>query len=335
MADTLTGIISEWRGTNQPTGANAASGLMSKLTIDGSLYHIKDPAVEQLAAELDTRLTEIEGAFEAEKVTFATGENRLTSTNVQDAIEEVVEKVIGANGDDANDETIYGAKAYAKDLVDKLAGTGWADNAKKVQEIIKEIEGSDEASAWVTLIDNLDGFGTGVNVKEYVDDAVLGASAAAISGIQALNATVSGTGTNIDVQVVETEGKITGVSILRDVTVNATDVSNAITTAISNLDATVTGTGTNIEVQVVETDGKITNVNILKDTSINATDLANKVGDLGTATTIKQYVDTATSNLDAKFATGIAHNVAVSYANENLSITTTPVTVYIPTGAQS
>ena len=331
MADTLTGILSVWRNEHQSTG----SGLMSKLTIDGKLYHIKDPAVEQLAIALDTRLSTIEGAeVKAANVTFATGTNGFTSTNVQGAIEEAVTKVIGTDGDGTGVNTIYGAKAYADNLVNNLAGQDWAANAKKVDQIIKEIEGSDEANAWVTLIDNLDGFGTGVNVKQYVDDAVAGASAAAIAGIEALDATVTGAGTNVDVQVVETDGKITGVSILRDATVNATDVSNAIATAINGLDATITGTGTNVAVQVVETDGKITGVTVT-DTSINATDLANKVGDLGTGVTVKQYVDTATSNLDAKFATGIAHNVAVSYASENLTITTIPVTVYIPTGAQS
>ena len=54
---TLQETISSYR-TTQVTGHQ---GLLSKLSIDGNLYDIKDPAVEALAAAIDTELTEIKG----------------------------------------------------------------------------------------------------------------------------------------------------------------------------------------------------------------------------------------------------------------------------------
>ena len=46
--------LGNWRNANQ--SGSGHQGLMSKLTIDGNLYDIKDPAVDQLAIELDQRL---------------------------------------------------------------------------------------------------------------------------------------------------------------------------------------------------------------------------------------------------------------------------------------
>ena len=124
---------------------------------------------------------------------------------------------------------------------------------------------------------------TGTAVKAIVDEAVSGIH----SEIDSLDATVSsadGTtpGTNVDVQVVESNGVITGVNIVRDVTINATDLS----TAINALDATVSSadtgntSGQNVDVQVVETNGKITGVNIIRDNTANAHDIEGAIADL-------------------------------------------------------
>ena len=50
--------LSTWRTSNQ--GGNGHNGLLSKLSIDGALYDIKDPAVEQLATWVDSELTTLE-----------------------------------------------------------------------------------------------------------------------------------------------------------------------------------------------------------------------------------------------------------------------------------
>ena len=55
MADTLSTKLTTWRNTNQ-----SGNGLLSKLSIDQQLYNIKDPAVEALAAEVETRLAAVE-----------------------------------------------------------------------------------------------------------------------------------------------------------------------------------------------------------------------------------------------------------------------------------
>ena len=51
MANTLTDVLSTWRTANQ-----GHQGLLSKISIDGNLYDIKDPALEALATEIETRL---------------------------------------------------------------------------------------------------------------------------------------------------------------------------------------------------------------------------------------------------------------------------------------
>ena len=152
--------LGNWRNANQ--GGSGHQGLMSKLTIDGNLYDIKDPAVDQLAIELDQRLNAIEGTVvDAQSVTFDKTSNGFQAANVQAAIEEALTKALalkGTQGTDAKEnETIAGAKAYAEYLVNQLAGDGWTDAAKKVKDIIAELEGSSVADEWSTLVDKLKG----------------------------------------------------------------------------------------------------------------------------------------------------------------------------------
>ena len=56
MGDTLSTTLSTWRTANQHN-----AGLLSKLQIGSSLYDIKDPAVEALATEIESRLQAVEG----------------------------------------------------------------------------------------------------------------------------------------------------------------------------------------------------------------------------------------------------------------------------------
>ena len=302
MADnTLNQIIELWRAANQ-TG-EGHNGIMSKLTINGALYDIKDPAVEELASAIEARLATVEGkswtpvvkgadqpkyatavtqasdgsitvtygslrpealnvaatdgvfitgvsqatdgvvsvstgSVEAQYVGFTGGEG-WNSTDAQNAIKEALSKAIGVTGDTATVATIQGAKAYAKDLVDALAGADVAANAQLIQKIIQELEGSTDASAWVTIVDKLHGLGTDVTVKQYVDTAVAGASEAAANAIAALDATETSTnGTNFQVQVTQADGKITGVSIIGDNTINAGNLSTALASAIGTIGAT-------------------------------------------------------------------------------------------------
>ena len=57
MPENLKTLIQNWRGNT--AGGNQLQ-LLSKLRIGDALYNIKDPAVEELAAQVETRLGAIE-----------------------------------------------------------------------------------------------------------------------------------------------------------------------------------------------------------------------------------------------------------------------------------
>lgn len=101
--------------------------------------------------------------------------------------------------------------------------------------------------------------------------------------IAGLDADVTSTdGTNVQVQVVETDGKITEVNITTDNTINSGDLTDA----INALDATVRSglntsdnleSGKHVGIKVVETDGKLTSV-LIKETDIaSANTLSNHI----------------------------------------------------------
>ena len=125
------------------------------------------------------------------------------------------------------------------------------------------------AKGVVTLADSISSSDTTAAtpgaVEDYVSDIV--------SGLDASVTSIDGT--NVQVKVTETDGKVTGVNITTDDTINATDLSNA----INALDATVTGNGTNVNVTVTETDGIITGVSVV-DNSINSGDLSDTISTL-------------------------------------------------------
>ena len=218
--------LSEGLSSYRTTQANGHAGLLSKLQIGTSLYDIKDPAVEQLATLVESRLSELEGKswtavtkdanaakfatavtqgtdgsisvtygtirdaaltdtsttnqvvkgiaqtvdgvvsatmgqVAADEVAFTPGTDfDSTSTNVQAAIEDALAQAMalkGTSSDQSSAETIAGAKAYADAAVEALAGQDWGENAKKVQEIIAELEDSENGNAWLTAIDKLAG----------------------------------------------------------------------------------------------------------------------------------------------------------------------------------
>lgn len=219
----LVDVLTQYR-TTQSSGHQ---GLLSKLSIDGSVYDIKDPAVEQLASEIQTRLNNLEthtwstvskdanagkfatavtqgtdgsisvtysnftgltdtavaGQFVTEVDQGTDGEITVTRAGVDDSqvtlsndtltalglsgtqsvsaalagLQSGHQSLIGASGDAASADTIYGAKAYADAAVEALAGQDWGENAKKVQEIIAELENSENGNQWLTAIDKLAG----------------------------------------------------------------------------------------------------------------------------------------------------------------------------------
>ena len=122
---------------------------------------------------------------------------------------------------------------------------------------------------------------TGVNIVR--DDSINATDLS--TAIDALDATVSSadtgntSGQNVDVQVVETNGKITGVNIIRDDTVNAHDIEGAIADLNAKVDSTLKSgiTKSNIGLKVTETAGEVTEVLITKDDTVNAQDVSSAI----------------------------------------------------------
>lgn len=326
-------------------------GLLSQLKVGNQLYDIKDPAVEQLAAAVETRLATVEGkdvvinstgsgAYVKSVVHGATGHNidvtlgnildeayvqgaagsgfpivqvqqavdgtisavtgtiaaknvtfeatgGVAATNVQDAIIEVYDDAMalkGTSSDQSSAETIAGAKAYAKDLVDALATGVVADNLEKIKGIIDELtDGTGElnGTGFLSMIDKLTGMGwaaTGTDpgnsspsVVEYVQHEITKVNQQNTEGINALDAVVFGadglagatgdaadtayagaTSTKVAVKVTEVDGKITAVDVKTNDIASATGLALLDAEAIKQINGK---TGNIVEVTGMDING--------------------------------------------------------------------------------
>lgn len=308
------------------------------------------------ATDLEAALQELDALIKSESILRTNADTNL----------------IGTSADAKTADTIWGAKNYAKDLVDTLAGQDLAQNVATVKDIIDELN-SGEGASLNTLVDKLKGMtvtakGTegqpgyrpannDPTVIEYVQAAIEDVNAQNAEGISALDAEVTSIdGTNVQVKVTEVDGVITAV--------NVTDnTPTAIENAIKALDSDKTSTdGTNVQVKVTETDGKITAVNITQDdtakdsevvktvnnvpltantndVTINGTNI--KVGGSGTYATgtVEAAILDLTSSKANKNAIGTAsvNNWESQYLSnsETLQWTNTATTVYVPVSGQT
>lgn len=410
---TLQETISSYR-TTQVSGHQ---GLLSKLQIDGSLYDIKDPAVEQLAAAVEARLSAQEnktwtavekgandakfatqvtqatdgsisvtygtirdaaltdtsatnqvvkgiaqsvdgvvtatmGQVAASEVSFTPGTDfNSASTTVQAAVEDALAQAMALKGTkaagDTTAETIQGAKDYADAKVAELAGTDWTQAAHTVSEIIKELENSDTAGAWATMVDKLEGMSVSAkgqqgdadyrpananpSVVEYVQAAIEDVNAANAEGISELDAVVYGAGSNgtsattdattaatsyandstnkVVVKVTEVDGKITGVDV------KTNDVASA--QALTTLDnAAVKSVNS-----VTPTNGAVT---------LYAGNVALSSSDNTTVAAKLTTLDTTKANA-AYISSGSINNWSTpTYASETLTWNSTATTVLVP-----
>lgn len=341
---TLSEQLTAWRTSNQ--GGTGHSGLMTQLTIDGVLYDIKDPAVDYLAGQIESRLSTVENktirqtALDDSAVTgqFITSVSQGTdgqisitrdgvsatnvafdptstdfdsaSTTVQAALVDALTQALalkGTSSDTASDETIAGAKAFATDLVNNLAGTNWTANAKKVQEIIEELENSDNANAWATAIDKLAGLdikytqaeanthNAGLTGAISTETALTAEQAAALNEVlgtetytvdmtpseadaNTYNATLEGAWSTSTVKTPQTvkqyvDAKIAEVEAVATGGLSELDTveSDNITTT-NNVDAV--SEGHNVGVKITQENGLITDVTVLEDDIASAADLA-------------------------------------------------------------
>ena len=212
------------------------------------------------------------------------------------------------------------AKTYAKGLVDAILGEDSASTTlATLKEVIAELnDPANQGGITGTFVDTVkadlagltkdDGQGgtTHATVKEYVNNAVSGASSSAANAIAALDAEVtSSDGTNVQVKVTEVDGKITAVNVTTDNTVNATDVSTAISTAIQALDATPSQSAgaDGLALSLTQVDGVVT--------GISGSIAANTYDAYGAASTVQSTVIGASG--DAASADTI--NGAKAYAD--------------------
>lgn len=406
---TLQETISSYR-TTQSTGHQ---GLLAKLSIDGKIYDIKDPAVEELAAAIDTELAEIKGktwtvvekgnndpkfatsvgqaadgsisvtysnlrdtaltdtattgqfitsvsqdvngivtttkaGVDAADVSFTPGTGfESTSTNAQAAIEDALAKAMalkGSSSDASSAETIAAAKKYADEKVQQLAGQDWTATAQKVQDIIDELEGSEQATSWATLVDKLKGMSvsekgtqgqegyrpanTNPSVVEYVQAAIQDVNAANAEGISALDAVIYGgdgasgasgaaadtaysgdTTSKVAVKVTEVDGKITVVDV------KTNDIASAqVLTTLNNAAVKSVNSKT-------PTNGAVTLY--AGDVNLSSTDNTTIAAKLTT-------LDTTKANA-AYISTGSVNNWgAPTYASETLTWNAVATTVLVP-----
>lgn len=367
MATNLTKAVSDTRTGN----------LLSKLKIDNALYNIKDPAVEVLAAAIDTAFANLDSTL-SEKTTwtavskgsetkkyatevaqdehgaitvtygnlrdtalakandakkFATSvtqdvdgvvsvayddaltsdvkrtattsdatHNGLAATDLEAALQELDALIkseagtraqgdadlLGAATDASTANTIYGAKKYAQEKINELAGTNWTEAAGTVKNIIDELSQSGYAGL-DTIVDKL----RGMDIPDTSEGAEAGATREANSVAEYVNTKIA-------------------------------EVNKQSADGIGALNAEKTSTdGTNVQVKVTEVAGKITAVNVTTDNTINATDLSNKVGEIGDVT-VKSYVDTAVANKNVS-ATGDTY-VSASATNNAVTVAATQKT---------
>ena len=325
-------------------------GNIRKLPLDDSVT--TGQYVTAVSQGIDGQITVTRGGVDASNVTFNTSGTGLTKTNVQEAIAEGYQSAMALKGVQATDaytaETIAGAKNYTDYKIQELAGTDWTEAAHTVSEIIKELDNSDVAGNWATMVDKLEGMqvsekGTSgqtgyrpananPSVVEYVTAAIQDVNAANAEGIADLDAIVTGLsdGTSdatanadstytkattqlVAVKVTEVDGKITAVNVKTNDVAKASDLttlSNTVVKSVNGIQATN---------NAVTLTGSDVHVNGTDDTSV-ATALSN--------------LDTNKANKSA-INPGKVNNWTASYAAEQLTWTSVETDVYVPSSSGS
>lgn len=158
-----------------------------------------------------------------------------------------------------NEETVAAALTKIKE------SAGFDTNAELTYQNTNYLNGAaDLKSADVALDAEIkklnDAIGEGGSVSTQITTA-----------INALDSTVSGNGTHVDVTVTQVDGKITAVAVAESDIASATALTKEVTDrkdAINALDAKVESKdGTYVKVKVTEVDGIITDVNVTEDFS--------------------------------------------------------------------
>ena len=128
------------------------------------------------------------------------------------------------------------AKAYTDTQIQALAGQDWTAQSRKVQEIINEIENSENANGWTTAIDKLAGLGNKTEAVYYTQ-AECDAANVSLTGF------VTTSDTNPDTGVAYTTEEANAHNATLEGAIKTTDVKTA---AVANtvkdyVDASISG----------------------------------------------------------------------------------------------
>jgi hypothetical protein len=282
-----------------------------------------DPQIALSGTTTEAALVELAIAIAVEKLARENGNTDLAN------------QLIGSSSDSSSADTINAAKKYADEAVAALAGQDWSQNAKKVQEIIAELENSENGNSWLTAIDKLSGMSIAnkvadaqdaIEYNEKLEGAIKAGTELTADQATAVNAALVNTsyaeGQTISpadsatyneklsghISVGQTFND-TNVTVKEYVAAEIAKVNAANAQGIANLDAVVRGNLTNedtvstdhkVGVKVTEEDGLITNVTVVENDIASATDLATLASDVESQA---EVTAAALTDLDTRLTT--------------------------------
>ena len=220
-------------------GLQVNNGEVSVKVGDGIEYGSETSGNKSIKVKVDNTSDDAENFL-------SVGANGVKISGVQDAIDDAIADL------DVTDTAVAGQYVSA---VNETDGKVSMTRANVADAVLNGYSKGSEAPA-TTAVAATDDVKTAISKLEWQ-------VAAANAGVEALDANVTSTnGTNVQVQVVETDGKITAVNVTTDNTINSTDLNDKIATLDADLNASGTAqhSGTFVMSGVTEVDGVLTSV---------------------------------------------------------------------------
>ena len=220
-------------------GLQVNNGEVSVKVGDGIEYGSETSGNKSIKVKVDNTSSDAENFL-------SVGANGVKISGVQNAIDTAIADL------DVTDTAVAGQYVSA---VNETDGKVSMTRANVADAVLNGYSKGSEAPA-TTAVAATDDVKTAISKLEWQ-------VAAANAGVEALDADVTSTnGTNVQVQVVETDGKITAVNVTTDNTINSTDLNDKIATLDADLNASGTAqhSGTFVMSGVTEVDGVLTSV---------------------------------------------------------------------------
>jgi len=142
--------------------------ILSKLKIDGTLYDIHDPCVDELASQVETAINNLIAEIPVLPDYTDSGSGPVTSVNQTDGQITVTHGNIASSNVNSSSQNYSNISTVADHLtalenaIGAITGVS-PELLASLEKIIAEIEGDDTSSAanaWITLVDKLKGLDT-------------------------------------------------------------------------------------------------------------------------------------------------------------------------------